>query len=314
MIISMIVSLFAFEMQLESRVIVLQRKRFKADQLALAGIEMAKALLLTEEEEVTKGPTGERIPYEDPFMNEAVKLKDGLPASYSEKLGDGEVQVKVDFERGKRNIRTMTRDDWKLMFEQAGIPNSRWDSMIDCLEDWQDEGDEHKLNGAESDDSFYQKRDYECKNAPVDTVDELLLIKEWGEEVLYGTPADEESDEPITGIANLLTVWGDGKVNPNSAILEVLNTLPISERLIETIRDKVLLGDDLEPNSGDEGISEQDLAALGLDPGMFDIKADYVAVTSTGIVGEMKSSISCIFKLGEKTLIPLFWLEGKVAE
>ncbi|MBM4152195.1 MAG: hypothetical protein FJ220_01555 [Kiritimatiellaceae bacterium] len=87
MIISLMVGLFAFEMQLESRITTMQRKRFKADQLALAGVEMAKAILMAEEEENT---TGERIVYEDPFMNHAVSLKEGIPVTFIEKLGDGE--------------------------------------------------------------------------------------------------------------------------------------------------------------------------------------------------------------------------------
>ena len=46
-------------------------------------------------------------------------------------------------------------------------------------------------------------------------MEELLLIKHW-DDILNGKPADEFSDA-IYGIADLLTVWGDGKVNLNSA-------------------------------------------------------------------------------------------------
>ncbi len=312
MIISLIVSLFAFEMQLEARIITLQRKRFKADQLALAGVELAKAFLLVKEEENT---TGKPIIYEDPFMNMAVNLKKGIPVHCREKFGAGEIQLNIDFENGRRNIKTMTREDWRMLFDQAGIPNTKWDSMLDCLDDWQDEGDLHLGNGAESDDPFYEKRNYECKNAPVDTVDELLLIKNWGEEVLYGTPPDEEenTDDPITGIAQYLTVWGDGKVNPNCASRNILETLPISEYLIDDILDE-RLGLDQEEKTEDDGITENGFNALGLSDGMFTLIPEYAAITSIGTVGEIQSTISCIFKLGEEAPVPLFWEEGKISE
>jgi very-short-patch-repair endonuclease len=303
-IVAMIVSTFAFEMQLEARLISAQRKRFKADQLALAGVELAKAMLAFEEEN-----PGEEIVYEDPYMNKAAKIAKGVPMNYSEMFGDGTVTVHIDYEKGRRNIRKLTRVEWKELFDQANIPNTRWDTLLDCLDDWQDENDEHHLNGAESDDPFYRERGYECKNAPVDTVDELLLIKEWDGEILYGTPSGGETEDSVTGIAGQLTTWGDGKVNPNSASGEVLYSLNIPESMIDDIM-VAKLGPDGEEGTEDDGITPDDFAALGLDPGIFTLTPEYVAITSAGTVGEITSEISCIFKLGEKEASPLFWLEG----
>lgn len=308
-IVAMIVSTFAFEMQLEARIISAQRKRFKADQLALAGVEMAKAMLSFKEKDETKGPTGEKVLHEDPYLNEAVKIVEGVPVNYSEALGDGMVNLHIDFEKGRRNIRTMTHDDWREIFDQANIPNNLWDSMLDCLDDWQDDdGDLHKLNGAESDDPFYRKRGYECKNALVDTVDELLLIKGWTQEILYGTPPGEETDKPVAGIAKQLTTWGDGKINPNSASREVLNSLKISAGVIDAILE-ARLGLDGEEGTADDGISQTDFAALGLDD-RFTLTPEYVTVRSVGVADDVQSEISCIFKLGEKLVNPIFWTEG----
>ncbi len=304
-IVAMIVSTFAFEMQLEARIISAQRKRFKADQLALAGIEMAKAMLAFKPE---AGADKDTV-YEDPYLNEAAKIVDGVPANYSEDSGDGTVTLRVNYEKGRRYIRTMTHDDWKMLFEQAGVPNTRWDSLLDCLDDWQDEGDLHLLNGAESDDPFYRKRGYECKNAPVDTVDELLLIKGWTPEILYGTQPGEETDRPIAGIARQLTTWGDdNKVNPNSASREVLNSLNISDGVIDAILE-MRLGPDGKEGTADDGMSEADIASLGQE--IFTAAHEYVSVTSVGTVGGVESQISCIFKLGDKEVVPLFWSEGK---
>jgi very-short-patch-repair endonuclease len=307
-IVAIIVSSFAFEMQLEARMISAQRKRFKADQLALAAVELAKSMLCFEEEN-----PADDIVYEDPWMNKAAQVAEGVSVDYSEEFGDGTVSVKIDYEESRRNIRTMTADDWKLLFDQAGIPNTRWDAMLDCLEDWQDENDLHQLNGAESDDPFYRERGYECKNAPVDTVDELMLIKNWGEEVLYGTPKGSDTESPIKGIADQLTTWGSGKVNPSSASAEVLYSLQISEATVEAILE-LRNGIDGEPGTDDDGLTQADFDGMGLSADMFTLKPEYAAVTASGKVGEVESRISCIFKLGEKEPSPLFWTEGNQAE
>ena len=47
------------------------------------------------------------------------------------------------------------------------------------------------------------------------------LVKNWNESILYGKSADDDGDA-IYGIADHRTVWGDGKVNLNSASTNVL--------------------------------------------------------------------------------------------
>jgi len=321
-IVSLIVSTFAFEMQLEARLISAQRKRFKADQLALAGVELAKAMLAFEEDPLE----GDDIVYDDPFLSEASKIADGVPVRFIEEFGDGTITLRIDYEKGRQNIHKMSIEEWHELFDQAGVPNVDWDSLLGCLTDWEDENDTHQLNGAEKDDPFYRERGYEPKNAPVDTVDELLLIKGWTQEILYGNMDDENAENSMSGIAGQLTTWGDGKINPNSASREVLNSLNISEEMVDAILD-ARLGLDGEEGTEDDGITQEDFAALGLSgdvftlkpeyvtvTDVFTLKPEYVTVTSEGSVGGLVSRISSIFKLGEKESSPLFWLEGEKTE
>lgn len=309
LIVSLIVGTFAFEMQLEARIISAQRKRFQADQLALGGVELAKSMLFFEEDE----EAGEDIIYDDPYLSEASKIADAVPVRYTETLSNGTVTITIDYEKGRRNIHKMTADEWKELFDQTGIPSVDWESLLGCLTDWQDEGDTHQLNGAESDDPFYRERGYECKNAPVDTVDELLLIKGWTEEILYGTPPGRETESPTTGLARYLTVWGGGKVNPNSAGREVLNSLPIPLETVEAILE-LRTGLDGEAGTQDDGLTQADFDALGLSSDLFTLKPEYVSISSVGTVGDLESRISCIFKLGAEEAVPVFWQEGKQEE
>ena len=308
-IVSLIVSSFAFEMKLESNIITAQRKRFQTDQLARSGIELAKAMIAFEED-----PTeGDEVIYEDPWLAQSAQIDEGIPVTWSEEFGGGTVTLRIDFEKGRRNLRKLDIDGWHELFAQTGIPSVEWDELYGCLVDWQDEDDLEQLNGAESDDAFYRDRGYECKNAPVDTLDELLLIKGWTPEILYGTPPDQidETEYPLTGLAQHLTTWGDdGKVNPNSASPEVLRSLYLSEQMIDAILE-LRLGPDGEPGTEDDGLTQEDFGALGLDGGVFTLQPEYVTITSEGEVGGTVSKISSVFRLGEKQPTPLFWLEER---
>ncbi len=306
LIISLIVSTFAFEMQLESRLISAQRKRFKADQLALAGVELAKAMLAFEEDPLE----GDDVVYDDPFLSEASKIADGVPVLFSEKFGDGEITLRIDYEKGRQNINTMSTEEWHELFDQTGVPNVDWDSLCGCLVDWIDPGDTHQLNGAEKDDPFYRERGYEPKNDTVDTVDELLLIKGWTQEILYGNLADEDAETPMSGLAKHLTTWGDGKINPNSASRMVLNSLNIPEELVDAIIE-ARLGLDGEDGTEDDGITKEDFVALGLSDKVFTLTPECIIIISEGSVGGLVSTISSVFKLVKKEYVPLFWLEGE---
>jgi general secretion pathway protein K len=312
-IVSLIVSSFAFEMNLESKIISMQRKRFQADQLALAGIEVAKMMLDFQEDPLE----GDDVIYEDPLLEQASRIAEGVPAKFTEELGNGTITISIDYEKGKRNIHKLTSEEWQELFIQTGVPATDRDQLIGTLTDWEDEDELQHLNGAEKDDSFYRERGYEPKNAPIDTIDELLMIKGWTEEVLYGTPAEkrDETENPMTGLARNLTTWGESNtVNPNSATEEVLYSYrSFSESEIEDMLEE-RNGLDGIPGTEDDGLTTEDLEALGLDPKSFDLKPEYVKIAVESDVGGVKSRISAIFNYGEKNPLPLFWLEGEEIE
>ena len=91
--------------------------------------------------------------------------------------------------------------------------------IIDALIDWTDSGDGEEEYGAEE--SYYRSLDppYSCKNGPIESIEELLMVKGFTSELLYGT-------EETPGLAPLLTPWGsDGKININSADVLLLQAL-----------------------------------------------------------------------------------------
>lgn len=82
--------------------------------------------------------------------------------------------------------------------------------IVDALVDWMDRDDNESNYGAES--SYYRALNppYECRNGPVDTIDELLLVKGITAELLYG-------DGEKKGLADFITVCGSGtRMNINT--------------------------------------------------------------------------------------------------
>ena len=107
------------------------------------------------------------------------------------------------------------------------------ESLVDAIMDWVDEDDDPGPNGAESD--FYMSLDppYVCKNGPMDSIEELLLIPGMTPELYFDLnrdPAERETlaeDEVWLSLPDLLTVNGDpkGRINVNTAQILVLEAV-----------------------------------------------------------------------------------------
>ena len=313
-ILGLLISAFAFDMHVEAGVTSFYRKRLKAQYLARAGVEYAK-LMLHKSFKVKEEIGAED---EDPDVYiQALSLQKGMGVtSLTRELGDGKFLVDILPEQGRRNVNTLSDEDWEEMLDQANVPQEEWADLIDCFQDFTDEGDEHQLNGAESDDPFYEERGYECKNAPLDTVDELLLIKGFTKELVYGGPSEVEGDEPYIGIAQWLTTWGDGKVNINTASKEVLLTIPgLEEYDVEDIING-RAGEDEELGTKDDGYDSVDevMAMIGLNNPevagrMTTSERAYCRVISKGEVQGVRSGIWCVLQVSDQGVTPLFWRE-----
>ena len=307
-ILSLIVGSFAFEAKLEAMLVSYKRKKYQAEMLAKSGIEYARALLDSarsakelEIADMAEDPDG--------FMQSALYVQRSLSTTTKIELGNGRFSVTIESAESGRNVNLLTREQWLDIFEMANIPSTEWDTMIDCLQDWIDENDLHGLNGAESDDPFYQEQGYPVKDGPLDSIEELLLVKGWGPEILYGRPADEENDE-IFGIADILTVWGDGKVNLNTADTNLLLSFAEYEDWELASVFEARMGPDGEEGTLDDGIMRLD--EIGADSTKFKLQSDFVKVTSVGEMFDNQYQIECVFLLKNKNSSVVYWNEGPV--
>ncbi len=104
--------------------------------------------------------------------------------------------------------------------------------LADSVKDWVDKDDEETESGAENE--YYQSLDhpYECKNAPMDSPEEILLVKGMKPEYYYGTENHE-------GLGKYVTAGKGGKININTASDAVLMSISesITEDVVEEIKD-----------------------------------------------------------------------------
>jgi len=151
-------------------------------------------------------------------------------------IGDDRYIVRIFNEAGRINLNTMN-DLNKIVLDNLlvnlGVPKETADTIADSALDWMDKDPLHRLNGAEDD--YYQSLPgpYKAKNAPFDTVEELLLVKGVTADILFGT-------KDRKGLIQFVTVYGNAsRINVNVAPKEVIMALPgVSESAAERIIDR----------------------------------------------------------------------------
>lgn len=207
---------FAFSTLVDLRLAETYRDSTRATYLAKGGIRVGRIIL-----------------QED--SNSHDNLKETWAQSLeSYPVADGTVSIRIDDQGGRLdlnrvvtpqgNIDPLFKDRIIRLFEllEANDPEAQTDALID----WIDPDDDSQPSGAEN---FYYhslKQPYNCKNALLDNLEELNLVKGFDREF-------------TRKLAPHVTVYGLAKINVNTASLEVLQTIAaeMDRNTAETIID-----------------------------------------------------------------------------
>ncbi len=140
------------------------------------------------------------------------KLTPGLEEDFGGGLG---YQVKIVSEGGKLNIRWLLDgedprkiDMLKKWLETRGLEYHERDVFVDCLLDWVDADDAHRLNGVED------EGDYHPPNRPLQSVEEIAEVR---------------GSEPLTrsdGWKEALTIYSQGPIDLTAAEPDLLRLIP----------------------------------------------------------------------------------------
>ena len=246
MVLAVILLEFSYESNLEVEIAGNSWHSEQALNCADAGINFALAVL-------RRNPDA----LHDDTLGPLLSAQTAIP------IGDGECKVVVEVENGRLNINALTSTDGRmdrprveqmlrlvdLLNAQEGMDPPISYDVVASMVDWVTDNDDTTLlswvqgenEGAKNDYYLGLTPPYLCKNAPFDSLDELLRVRDMTPFIFNGRPANDDAGiQAIAGMRDQLTVYGDGKVNINYAPSLVLQALSpeIDENLAQAIIDQ----------------------------------------------------------------------------
>jgi general secretion pathway protein K len=157
-------------------------------------------------------------------------------------VGDGSVSLKIIEQESRININRADTPLLNQILTTMGADAGDISLVSDSIQDWIGREGPPRAAGAESD--YYQglTPPYNAKNAPIDDLEELQLIKGVTPEMFKGTPPDPDAvfqhhklgfgsapgqaPDYIFGLRDVLTPYSSGKININIADSNVLACIP----------------------------------------------------------------------------------------
>lgn len=157
------------------------------------------------------------------------------------KVGRGTVEVMIGNENGKWNLNAIPENTLRALIDQLVEDEVERDIITDSILDWIDDNHDHHFNGVEDD--YYESlpRPYPCKDAPFDTVEELLQVKGVTPALLYGCSetsisGDGEEQRGLRkGLVDLVSLFGATNLDINTAQKETLLSAGLSEAQVDEI-------------------------------------------------------------------------------
>ena len=301
-ILAVLVLEFNYLMRVEAEISGNYRDSLKAYYLANSGVNFAY-LLLRDDDDLSCDSLDE----------------DWALAKPPVVMEEGAVIFHIIDECGKININSLLTkkgkidDKKKVMLERLFEVLEIDKELVDAVCDWLDKDDELRDFGAE--DSHYAELEnpYPCNDGPLDTIDELFLLKGFDDEVFYGKEKVSDPRGSLTrrergSLNSYLTIYGDGKVNINTASLTVLQALhsdideSLAQEIVEYRKDtpfkKIA---DLKEAFGIDDRLYNEISSL------ITVKSNFFSVSSQGALGEARKKIETILQREGKSLEIKYW-------
>ncbi len=208
---------FSYSMRLEASAVRAYKDAILATHLAEAAVEQAIREIVAD--------AGFVAPAQDGLLTFYTRERTAinrLPRTQVP-LGPGHFSYRITDEEARLNLNTSPPERIDRLLQGLGLDKSARDTVLDSLQDWRDPNEEHRLNGAESDD-YYLKLPvpYRARNANLESVTELLQIRGLTPALFHGAGTNP-------GLAEHVTVKSQGQVNLNTASAPVLRAVGLAE-------------------------------------------------------------------------------------
>lgn len=271
--------------------------------VAKSGFNAAQALMLAKKENF------------DTLTQDWAKTEE-LSSQSENYFNSGAFRVIIEDESGKISVNKLLTGSAvnpvvrEMLVRLLSMPEFRLDAeriqtIIDSLKDWIDTDNEVTGSGAEND--YYRSLDkpYAAKNGPLDTVEELLMVKGMSRELYYGT-------QEAPGLEKYLTIYGDGKININTCPKLMFRVL--AAEITPDMVDEM----DRYRRNADNSSSLSDpiwykkipsMANISINPGWITTRSDYFRIVSTGYFQNLSETIAGVIKRDQnkKTAKVMSW-------
>jgi general secretion pathway protein K len=274
----------------------------KIHYMAKSGFNCGVALLL-EDKNIFDG------------LNENWAVPEVVAAKSAGLFEDERLQITITDESGKISLNKLVngnaynqdiRDLLVRLLSQPefGLDSQKVNQIVDAIKDWIDSDDNMTTGGgAESGYFINSNKSYTAKNKPLDCIDEILMISRLARELYYGT-------KETPGIGSYLTVYGDGKININTA------SVPVLKALFKDVSPDVLVQMDAYRKT--EGVDLSDpswfkkipsMENININMGLITTKSDYFEISAVGRFNNMTSRATGVVKrqADRKTVTLLSW-------
>ncbi|MGA3283273.1 MAG: general secretion pathway protein GspK [Verrucomicrobiota bacterium] len=240
LVLSALAAGFALSMRVETRLAFNANSETQLYWLGRSGVELARWVLAQEKcpydslNQIWAGGPGSDCETNGPLAGLSL---DNYP------VGDGTVSVKIiDLER-KANINNANGLEIQQALTLMGVDANDISVVADSIQDWIGPAGPPRVAGAESD--YYQGLNppYYAKNAPIDDLSELLLVRGVTPEMYYGGSATNHQPAAFQhklglgtapgqapnypfGLVDVFTPFSTGSININTADANVLQMIP----------------------------------------------------------------------------------------
>jgi len=214
---------FAYSMRLEASAVRAYKAGVVASHLAEAAVEQAIREIIVDAAYVGVGDDGNLTFYQRDRTARPRLARDKVP------FAGGEFSYRLSDEEGRLNVNTSPPDRLERLLRALALHKPQRVTIIDSIQDWRDPDENHRLNGAESEDTYLKLPvPHRSRNGNLEAVAELLQIK-------GVTPAIYNGAEGRPALRDVVTVKTPGQVNINTAPVVVLQAYGLSDAEIGEI-------------------------------------------------------------------------------
>jgi len=224
---------------------------------------------------------------------------------------NGRFDVSISDLSGKIQINRLVNEDGEyneaqklfltrfLSLESFHLESEAVGNLIDAIKDWIDPDSEETRFGAEN--GYYQslQTPYTCKDGPIDSLGQLRLIKGMTHALFFGS-------DNSPGISDHLTIYGDGKININTAdplILRALSDDIDAEMVQDMMAYRLNEKNDLADPEWYRKVPG--MGHVRIDPGLIKTSSDIFEIRSAGTADTMTRQTTAVVKREGKSSVQI---------